>query len=82
MCVTVGSVSTPGNTWGTGNRMIYYDEVNCGGDENSLSECSKTSIDIIDDASEWYDYERAGVSCNDKAVAGKHQASVAIIILI
>ncbi len=66
----IGSVATDGNTWGTGNRMIYFDSVNCDGTEQSFTLCPKTPILISTDAASWYYYERAGVSCENISLAG------------
>lgn len=65
-----GSVSAEGNTWGTGNRMLYYDTVTCAGTELTLTECSRSSITPVTDAIDWYNYERAGISCDSKSSAG------------
>ena len=69
----LGSVVTLGNTWGTGDRMIYYDGINCDGSESTIIECAKTTISINTDANEWYSYERAGVSCENRQLAGTQQ---------
>ncbi len=64
---------TLGNTWGTGDRMIYYDGINCDGSESTIIECAKTTISINTNANEWYSYERAGVSCENRQLAGTQQ---------
>ena len=63
-------MATEGNTWGTGDRMIYYDQVNCDGTESSLSDCDKTPITNGDDAINWYGDQRAGISCENRDLAG------------
>lgn len=63
-------MATSGNIWGAGDRMLYYNEVNCDGSESTISDCAKTTISIDADAKLWYDYERAGISCEDREEAG------------
>ena len=71
--ILIGSVAVENHPWGSGSRMIYYNSIDCDGDEDTFASCSKSSIDIDTNARDWYWSARAGIACHNKTKAGEYK---------